>query len=33
MDRYYLANLERVFGNSKIEYKTIITNNTVMEEN
>ncbi len=28
MDNYYIASLERVFGNYNKEYKTILTNTT-----
>ena len=28
MGNYYIASLERVFGNSNKEYKTILTNTT-----
>ena len=32
MENYYLANLERIFGNDNKEYKTILTNATKMEK-
>lgn len=32
MEQYILANLKRTFGNDNKEYKTIVTNKTILKE-
>lgn len=32
MEQYILANLKRIFENDNKEYKTIVTNRTIIEE-